>query len=320
MGIPDLFEDLVARAQRARIARQQGQQVELLAGQGQLVAVEQHAPGALVDLELAVDQHVAGRLVASGADVGPPGHGADAGHQLSEAEGLDHVVVGAQLEADHPVDLLAAGGDDDDRHVGLGAEPAAHLVAVHVGQAEVEQHEIDGARLQGHLERGPPGGDPPGRVALAPEALDQRLGDGVVVFDQEELHPARMPGRRAADVTSLPCLYLGVCGPWWRGSYGWAMSSSPEPLAGRTLARRPALALASAAAVVIVAALAALAANLGLLRTTSASAEKVGKLDAANVVDLVGVTPTTSVSVTMPPTSEHHESDAPGDHDRDADD
>ena len=33
--------------------------------------------------------------------------------QLAHAEGLDHVVVGAQLEADDAVDLLALGGDHD---------------------------------------------------------------------------------------------------------------------------------------------------------------------------------------------------------------
>jgi hypothetical protein len=39
----------------------------------------------------------------------------------SHAERLDHVVVGADLEADDAVELVVACGDDNDRHVADGA-------------------------------------------------------------------------------------------------------------------------------------------------------------------------------------------------------
>ena len=42
----------------------------------------------------------------------PPQHSAHAKHQLPNREvGLDHVVIRAHLKADHPIDLVAAGGE-----------------------------------------------------------------------------------------------------------------------------------------------------------------------------------------------------------------
>ena len=52
--------------------------------------------------------------------------------QLAEAERLDDVVVGAELEPDDPVDLLALGGDHDDRDARAGAELPADREAVDV--------------------------------------------------------------------------------------------------------------------------------------------------------------------------------------------
>ena len=92
---------------------------------------------------------------------GPAGDGPDAGDQLADAERLGHVVVGAELEAEHPVELVAARREHDDRHV-RRARPqrAAHVAAVHVRQAEVEQHDVDvpvGLDVQRRLTRWPRG-------------------------------------------------------------------------------------------------------------------------------------------------------------------
>ena len=50
---------------------------------------------------------------------GPPAaraqHRLDPGHQLAGGVGLGHVVVGAELEAEHPVDLVVAGRHQDHR-------------------------------------------------------------------------------------------------------------------------------------------------------------------------------------------------------------
>ena len=44
-------------------------------------------------------------------------HGADAGQQLARVERLGEIVVGAHLQPDDPVRVLADGGEHDDRQV-----------------------------------------------------------------------------------------------------------------------------------------------------------------------------------------------------------
>ena len=122
-------------------------------------------------------------LVAVG--LGAAQDGADAGDHLGAAERLDHVVVGAELEADDAVGLGAAGGEDDDRDAGAGADRAADVAAVAVGQVEVEQDQV-GLEALGQLER-------PRRRArdvrlepLAGERLGERLGDRALVLDEQD--------------------------------------------------------------------------------------------------------------------------------------
>ena len=62
----------------------------------------------------------------------------DAGDELARVERLRQVVVGADLEADDLVDVLVAGGQHQDRHVGGLADAPADLEPVDVGQHQVE--------------------------------------------------------------------------------------------------------------------------------------------------------------------------------------
>jgi hypothetical protein len=82
--------------------------------------------------------------------------------QLTRAEGLGDVVVRAGLEADQAVGLVAEGGQHDHRDRPLGAQPAAHLEAVHAGQHEVEDDEV--GWLLGH---------PAQRLVAVVHALDR---------------------------------------------------------------------------------------------------------------------------------------------------
>src|SRR3990170_115664 len=56
-------------------------------------------------------------IPAVGAPGGPaaPEHGVHAREQLARIEGLGQVVVGAHLQADDAVDVIALGGEHDDR-------------------------------------------------------------------------------------------------------------------------------------------------------------------------------------------------------------
>ena len=85
-------------------------------------------------------RHVAGQRRRGAAQ-----HRAHAGDELGHRERLGHVVVGADVEPAHPVLLLAAGGQHDDRDVAgpvAGADLAAELDARDVRQHPVEQHQV----------------------------------------------------------------------------------------------------------------------------------------------------------------------------------
>ena len=83
--------------------------------------------------------------VAPGVAGGAAHLGAHAGQQLLHVEGLGDVVVGAGVHAGHLVAPAVAGGEDDDRHLALGAPPLLqHADAVHLGQAGVEDDDVVG--------------------------------------------------------------------------------------------------------------------------------------------------------------------------------
>ena len=92
-------------------AGEEQQQVELALGELRLLAADERAPAAGVDREAVEAQRR--RLLRRGVD--PAQHGVDAGHELGRRERLDDVVVGAEPQADHPVGLLALGGQQDHR-------------------------------------------------------------------------------------------------------------------------------------------------------------------------------------------------------------
>ena len=103
--------------------------------------------------------------------------------------GFTHVVVGAHLEADDPVRLLAARGEHDDRHLGAAAQLAAHVVAGAVGQHHVQQHQV-GRQVAGQR-------DALGRrardravEALPLERLGERGGDRGLVLDHQDRAPS----------------------------------------------------------------------------------------------------------------------------------
>ena len=69
-------------------------------------------------------------------------HGAHPGHQLPHPVRLGHVVVRADLQPNHSVDLLPAGRHHDHRRVGDRADAAAHVDPGQSGQHHVEQHDL----------------------------------------------------------------------------------------------------------------------------------------------------------------------------------
>ncbi len=111
-------------------------------------------------------------------------NGADAGFEDLAAGGLDDVVVGAGLQAEDDVDVVAARGEHDDRDLLGGADAAADLEAAHVGQHQVEQHQVGAEALQGR-QPGPAVGRGLHLVAATAQGEGDTFPYGPVVLDQK---------------------------------------------------------------------------------------------------------------------------------------
>ena len=161
------------------------QDLELGRGQADPAGAALDAPPLEVDEQVAVADDPAADRVGQVA-VGAAQERLDPAHQLAQAERLGQVVVGAELEPDDLVDLVVAGGQDEDRHLGAGRPEAAEdLEAVHPGQADVEDDEV-GRLARRDLEAFLAGTRDGDLVALLLEGVLDPASDGVLVFDDED--------------------------------------------------------------------------------------------------------------------------------------
>ena len=187
------LKQLVAGEHAARVRREQLHEVELHRGQRHLAAVER-VELALVQVEDAAPEP---NLAARGrrrrrAPVRPhpAQHAADAGQELARVERLGEVVVGPDLEPDHPVDRLAGRGQHHDADATLRPQGAGESEPVLAGHAEVEDHEVD-RPLRHHLaHRGTTVRDAD-REALPRQELAQHLPDLGLVVDHQDVRLTR---------------------------------------------------------------------------------------------------------------------------------
>ena len=130
------------------------------------------------------DDPAAGRV--GEVAVGASQQGLDPAHELAQRERLGDVVVGAELEAHDLVELVAAGGQEQDRRLGPdGAQPAEHLEAVDPGQADVEEDEV-GRLVGGELEPFLAGAGERDLIPLLLEGVLDPTRNGVLVFDDQD--------------------------------------------------------------------------------------------------------------------------------------
>lgn len=93
------------------------------------------------------------RLVTGAVDVTAAAEGAKAGTELRVGEGLDEVVVGTGVETGHPVPHGIASCEHQDRQgQTVGTEGAADLQAIDVGQADVEDDQVQPVGCDGEFE------------------------------------------------------------------------------------------------------------------------------------------------------------------------
>ena len=155
-----------------------GRRLHHLALDPQLIAV--HIQPQVVKLNDALGAFRRGGGILAAAE-----HRLDAGHHFLGVKGLDHIIVGTQLQAQHLVKGLALGRQHHHRGVAHLADAAADLQAVQPGHHHVQQHHVrlDLAEFFQALFPIVGGGD---LVALLGQVEPQQLADiGIVVHDKD---------------------------------------------------------------------------------------------------------------------------------------
>ena len=74
--------------------------------------------------------------------------GADAGDQLARIERLAEIVVGAELQSDDAIDVVAARRQHQDGRVVRGAELAQHVEAADARQHHVQNQDLEVVQLE----------------------------------------------------------------------------------------------------------------------------------------------------------------------------
>ena len=175
-----------ARPDATGLAGEGRQELELGRRQGHGTVGHGHPAADQVEHEVA--RHDA--LVGEGHGLGPAQDRPDARDELAGAEGLDHVVVGAELQAGHPVRLVAARGEDEDRHARVAADGADDVEAVDPRQAQVQDEGVRPActdeRQRGRAVARRDDGEPGVLEVVADDAGDLRL----VLHDEDGAHGA----------------------------------------------------------------------------------------------------------------------------------
>ena len=122
----------------------------------------------------------------------------DPRRELRHRERLHHVVVGAEVEAAHPVfDRVARRQHQDRNRLFRRPQAAQHLVAVHARQADVQDHQVEvllGGGQHGVLAAL---GDVDG-MAFGLEDAGQARSERGVVLDDEQSHRGSKSGIRRA--------------------------------------------------------------------------------------------------------------------------
>jgi len=198
--VVEVFPDVGAGDDLAFAVGEVFEEGELAGAQFDGLVAALYGLGGGVDLEVG-DADGGGFVVVAAAD-----HGADAGEEFFPGEGLDHVVVGAEVEAFDAVLNAVAGGEAEDG--GFDAAAADGLEdgpAVFAGEHHVEDDAVVGVG-EGELEGLVAAEGEVDGVAFFAEAVGDGAGEGGVVLGDEDTH-------RFAPVASPPWLPR----PWQLG-------------------------------------------------------------------------------------------------------
>src|SRR5262249_53655329 len=129
------------------VAGEKVEQLELAPGEPQGLAVAPGIPPVQIDddgSEVDLVARLGGLAVLrDAAQVS-----ANAGDPLAGVKWLGHVVVGAHLQANHPVRGVIAGGEQQDGQTMTGTDLPAEAEAVGIREADIEHEQVEFAALQ----------------------------------------------------------------------------------------------------------------------------------------------------------------------------
>ncbi len=218
---PDVFEQLFGGVDAFAVAHEEFKEVEFPGLEADGPVAQGDLAGGAGEGEFAGLDGVAGWGVGVAdfflEQFAAAEHGFDAGDEFAHGEGLGHVVVGADFEADDTVDFVVTGGEHEDGDSAGAADLAADVEAVHAGEHEVEHQEV-GLVGEGEFEAAFAVGGSLDLVALAAEVVGDGAGEAFLVLDDQD--PGHNVSPRAPDARA-GCLRLSTIRrseAGWRGS------------------------------------------------------------------------------------------------------
>lgn len=183
---PNLVQDKLVRQYLVGVVCQQAQELILDRRQMQFLAIHRGDAGIKIDMQLAGIERALGDNAARLRIRKAPERRANAREQLLDRKRLGQIVVGTGIERADFVRVLAARRDHDNRHARPCAHRLHHLDAVHIGQAQIEQHNARRLR-RGGGDSGMGGLHSHMAQAVSLERGNNKIADGgVVLNDQDE--------------------------------------------------------------------------------------------------------------------------------------
>ena len=177
-----MLDELGARYDAAVVVHHVGEQPVLVRGELDQLAVDRDARSFRIEPQRPALEFRLG-MAGRAAQLRP-----DAGQQLLHVEGLRHVVVGARVHAGDLVAPAVARGQDDDVELLLRPPPLLQdRDAIHLGQAEIEDHHVVGLGVAEEVAVLAVAGAVDGIAGLAQRVAELTV-EVWVIFDDENAH------------------------------------------------------------------------------------------------------------------------------------
>ena len=180
---PHRVQQLLARKHPSRAFQEMPQQAIFGWPQMQVAAATLDLMTGQVHFDIAIHQSLVVAWLRAAQ------HGAHAGHQFARTERLGDVIVGAGIQAAHPVAILTTRGQHDDGHVTgalIAADPPAHLDPRQRRQHPIQQDQVR-RFLNNHQDRFFTVNRFGDSVALALKVVTKHGDQGRFVFDDQNM-------------------------------------------------------------------------------------------------------------------------------------